>query len=167
MKNETTRKAALALLFAQYPSTKSFHMTSDHQAFTLETDAKNHAKSLEDKTVEEVFRNSRAMTESDQELSKDALQKVINNAGVTDENGNLLSTSGTQETVQEEKLTAVKKAPAPAKAKAAKAVKPVVQKEKVAVVKTADKVETKADTDAADKKDEKAEADVSGGTDAK
>lgn len=42
-------------VFKTHPMLKSYHKTSDGTAFFQETDAKNHAKSLEDKTIEKVF----------------------------------------------------------------------------------------------------------------
>ncbi len=42
-------------VFEQHPQLKQAFITSDDTAFYQETDAKNHAKTLEDKTVEPVF----------------------------------------------------------------------------------------------------------------
>lgn len=41
-----------AMIFAAHPEAKGFHFTSDGQAFTLENDAVNYAKTLKDTTVE-------------------------------------------------------------------------------------------------------------------
>ncbi|MFC0182745.1 hypothetical protein SAMN04515674_12157 [Pseudarcicella hirudinis] len=47
------RKEVLNIIFNQYPKESGFFVTSDNQAFTKsnENDAKNHAKTLEDKEV--------------------------------------------------------------------------------------------------------------------
>lgn len=51
-----TLKDKVAIIFARYTETKEFHFTADAQAFSLETDAKNHAKTLEDKNVRKITR---------------------------------------------------------------------------------------------------------------
>lgn len=51
MSKENTRERKLQYIFAQHPSIKALHVTSDDQAFTNESDAKNHSKTLEDKDV--------------------------------------------------------------------------------------------------------------------
>ncbi|MDO9554528.1 hypothetical protein [Rhodonellum sp.] len=47
-------------VFGIRPKEKSFHFTSDGQAFTLVSDARNHAKTLEDKSVVLVTREQAA-----------------------------------------------------------------------------------------------------------
>ncbi|MCH7400124.1 hypothetical protein MM236_19165 [Belliella sp. DSM 107340] len=44
------------LIFRSYPKAKEFHFTSDGQAFSLESDAKNHAKTLKAKEVTKITR---------------------------------------------------------------------------------------------------------------
>lgn len=51
-----------AMIFAQHPTVEGFHFTTDGQAFHLESDAKNHALTLEDKGVEFV-KNPKVKTE--------------------------------------------------------------------------------------------------------
>lgn len=51
-----TLKDKVAIIFARYTEAKEFHFTADGQAFSLETDAKNHANTLEDKTVRKITR---------------------------------------------------------------------------------------------------------------
>ena len=63
MAKDNSREAKIKLVFASYPEAKSFHFTSDGNAFSLESDAKNHAKNLEDKEVVEI---TRAMAQSGQ-----------------------------------------------------------------------------------------------------
>lgn len=58
---DNSREAKIKLVFASYPEAKSFHFTSDSNAFSLESDAKNHAKNLGDKEVVEI---TRAMAKS-------------------------------------------------------------------------------------------------------
>lgn len=48
-------------VFKVHPALKKYHKTSDGTAFFQETDAKNHAKNLEDKTVETIV--NEAITE--------------------------------------------------------------------------------------------------------
>ncbi len=43
-------------IFNENPELKEFYMTSDGQAFYQESDAKNHARGLEDKKVEHCVR---------------------------------------------------------------------------------------------------------------
>ena len=52
----TERKEALDLLWQAYPQDKVFYLTSDNQAFRLENDARNHAKTLKDTTVDKCER---------------------------------------------------------------------------------------------------------------
>jgi len=61
-----TKKAA-AEAFAANPKAKKFFQTSDGQCFAQEGDAKNHAKRLGDKEVDEV--TPEAETEADAEKS--------------------------------------------------------------------------------------------------
>lgn len=63
MAKDNSREAKIKLVFASYPEAKSFHFTSDDNAFSLESDAKNHAKNLDDKSVTEI---TRAMAKSGQ-----------------------------------------------------------------------------------------------------
>lgn len=51
MAKENTREERLKYAFGAHPSVKEFHVTSDDQMFVEANNAKNHANSLEDKTV--------------------------------------------------------------------------------------------------------------------
>lgn len=59
--------------FKQYPDLKSYHETSDGSKFFTPTDAANHARSLTDKTVEEVKRGS-----SKKEAANDSKDSKLN-----------------------------------------------------------------------------------------
>jgi hypothetical protein len=45
-------------LFTHYPAVDRLHFTADGQAFFMENDARNHAETLKDKTVETINRNA-------------------------------------------------------------------------------------------------------------
>jgi hypothetical protein len=51
---QVDKKQLAAEAFAANPKVKKFHQTSDGQCFASENDAKNHAKRLGDKEVDEV-----------------------------------------------------------------------------------------------------------------
>lgn len=53
---EKNLESKIKLVFGAHPKAKEFHFTSDGQAFTQETFAKNHAKTLEDKAVTKITR---------------------------------------------------------------------------------------------------------------
>lgn len=48
---ENTREQKLKYAFGAHPSVKEFHVTSDDQMFLGDSDANNHANSLDDKDV--------------------------------------------------------------------------------------------------------------------
>jgi hypothetical protein len=154
MKKEAMRAEKVKILFAQNPSVKSFHMTSDDQAFLQKNDAQNHAKTLEDKKVDEVFKNSSLMDEGSLEITDAGLQKMANAAGLTDEAGNLVPSD---ETVNVEKPAAAAKKDAVKKAAAKPAAKPA-KKDVTKVAEEPIKPEVKKD---------EAVVDATGGTDAK
>jgi hypothetical protein len=52
--NDSQRANKAQKLFARYPGTERFYFTSDDQAFLIENDARNHAATLKDKTVETI-----------------------------------------------------------------------------------------------------------------
>lgn len=52
MAKENTREQRIKYAFGAHPSVKELHVTSDDQMFIQPTDAVNHAKSLEDDSVE-------------------------------------------------------------------------------------------------------------------
>lgn len=56
MENSQNRDQVLKILFAQHPNEPGFHVTSDNQAFTdkHKSDGLNHAKTLEDKSLDWV-----------------------------------------------------------------------------------------------------------------
>lgn len=54
MANDRNKKLKYA--FGHHRKVDTFYVTSDDQIFSLESDAKNHAKSLEDKSVESYQR---------------------------------------------------------------------------------------------------------------
>lgn len=58
MSKENSRERIIQLAFGAYPEVKEFHFTSDNQAFSEESDAKNHASTLKDKEVELIKRSS-------------------------------------------------------------------------------------------------------------
>ncbi len=71
-----SKKEYLEKLFAEYPDAKQFYLTSDLQAFTEETNAKNHAKTLENKEVELVKRPSNAKAEAKSESTTEGTVQV-------------------------------------------------------------------------------------------
>lgn len=56
MENSQNRDQVLKILFAQHPNEAGFFVTSDNQAFTEKhkSDGLNHAKTLEDKSLDWV-----------------------------------------------------------------------------------------------------------------
>ena len=74
--------------FKLYPDLKSYHETSDGQKFFIPTDAANHARTLTDRTVEEVKRGSEKKAANDDQkdskilaiqaakLRKEAIEKL-------------------------------------------------------------------------------------------
>lgn len=74
MAKDNSVEAKIKLVFASYPEAKSFHFTSDGNAFSQENDAKNHAKSLEDKMVMKI---TREMAKSGQIEAKAASQEIV------------------------------------------------------------------------------------------
>jgi len=177
MKNTSSRAEIAKVLFAQNPTVKSFHMTSDDQAFHQSNDARNHAKTLDDQTVDEVFKNSQALDESKQEVTIDNLKIVINAAGVTDDNGKLVVTSESTGQAEQASATGAAVTKPAAKGKAAvkaSTKKPAEKKTSTTakepikpVEKTSEKEVVKTETLAEDNKDEKASADTDGGADTK
>lgn len=154
MKKEAMRAEKVKILFAQNPSVKSFHMTSDDQAFLQKNDAQNHAKTLEDKKVDEVFKNSSLMEDEEVIITDGGLRKIANAAGLTDEAGNLVPSD---ETPKVEKPAAAAKKEAVKKDAAKPAAKPA-KKEVTKVAEEPIKPEVKKD---------EAAVDTAGGTDAK
>ncbi|MGV3705447.1 MAG: hypothetical protein ACO1NU_08715 [Arcticibacter sp.] len=72
MKKSSEREKIIKILFAQNPNAKTFHMTSDNQAFFQKGDAVNHGKTLEDKDVVEVKRPSDIVEDPDGENESNA-----------------------------------------------------------------------------------------------
>lgn len=56
-------------IFETNPNLKKAYITSDGTPFYQETDAKNHAKTLEDKTVEPVFNEKELQVVDEEELT--------------------------------------------------------------------------------------------------
>ena len=56
-------------IFKTNPDLKKAYITSDGTPFYQETDAKNHAKTLEDKTVEPVFNEKELQVVDEEELT--------------------------------------------------------------------------------------------------
>jgi hypothetical protein len=56
-------------IFESHPDLKKAYITSDDTAFYQESDAKNHAKTLKDKTVEPVFNEKELQVVGAEELS--------------------------------------------------------------------------------------------------
>lgn len=52
MSKQPTREETIKVVFAQHTNASGFYFTSDNQAFSLENDAINHGKSLENTEVE-------------------------------------------------------------------------------------------------------------------
>lgn len=61
MSNKTDKRA---MIFAQYKEANGFYFTSDDQAFSLKGDALNHAKTLENDSVE-FLENTKIKTEDE------------------------------------------------------------------------------------------------------
>lgn len=62
MTNE--RKHKMQFIFKQHPNVEEFYVTSDDQAFFNASDAKNHAKTLENKEVDTIKRRDVLKVES-------------------------------------------------------------------------------------------------------
>ena len=60
-------------VFEQNPKLEKYYGTSDGEAFYNENDAKNHAKNLEDKTVETVFNTQFLEVNDTEELTEEEL----------------------------------------------------------------------------------------------
>ena len=58
-------------VFEENTQLKKAFVTSDDQAFYQENDAKNHAKTLEDKTVEPVYNETELKVVDEQELTSE------------------------------------------------------------------------------------------------
>ena len=61
-------------IFKSNPQLKKVFVTSDDTAFYQETDAKNHAKTLEDKTVEPIFNELELTVVDEEELTAEQLE---------------------------------------------------------------------------------------------
>lgn len=61
-------------IFKTNPGLKEAHRTSDGQFFYQETDAKNHAKTLTDKTVEHVVNELEMEVIDDEELTPEQIE---------------------------------------------------------------------------------------------
>lgn len=61
-------------IFENYPNLEKCFATSDGEHFYNENDAKNHSKSLEDKSVEPVYNPSFLQVEDTEELSDEELE---------------------------------------------------------------------------------------------
>ncbi len=80
-------------IFETNPNLEKVHVTSDNTAFYQETDAKNHAKTLKDKTVETVYNPKTLEAVEAEELSKEdqevadfeAAEKAKADQGAADE----------------------------------------------------------------------------------
>ena len=77
MNKNANRSEQLKQLFAEHPSVKTFHVTSDGQFFTQKNDADNHAATLEDKEVEEEKRpKAEVVVNIDKNSDAEALAKA-------------------------------------------------------------------------------------------
>lgn len=74
IKMKKDRKIKLEYAFGHHRKVDVFYVTSDDQIFTLESDARNHAKSLDKKEVESYRRNEILGGPSDKE--KEELQQA-------------------------------------------------------------------------------------------
>lgn len=96
----TNRENVLAILFAdeKYKDEAGFYLTSDDQAFTKknENDAKNHAKSLEDKDVEWCPRKK-----SIAKVIKDAVSTIVS-TGKGKKGGKVVEEETAEETAKDE-----------------------------------------------------------------
>lgn len=61
-------------IFKSNPQLKKVFVTSDDTAFYQETDAKNHAKTLEDKTVEPIFNELELTVVDEEELTAEQIE---------------------------------------------------------------------------------------------
>lgn len=61
-------------IFKANPHLKKVFVTSDDTAFYQETDAKNHAKTLEDKTVEPLYNELELTVVDEEELTAEQLE---------------------------------------------------------------------------------------------
>ena len=61
-------------IFKTNPNLEKVHVTSDNTAFYQENDAKNHAKTLEDKLVETVYNPKMLFVEYSEELTSEDLE---------------------------------------------------------------------------------------------
>ena len=68
--------------FKQYPNLKSYFKTTDGVRFFNESDAKNHARTLQNKTVEQVKR-----THADDTIGSNDKEKVKKNTGASGKSG--------------------------------------------------------------------------------
>lgn len=90
-------------IFKQNPNLEKYYGTSDGEAFYNENDAKNHAKNLDDKTVESVFNekyleviDSEDITEEQKELQEfDAAEKMATLKVVEPKNDKVIETPET------------------------------------------------------------------------
>lgn len=84
MSKENSRERIIQLAFGAYPEAKQFHFTSDNQAFSEASDAKNHSTTLKDKEVELIKRadlkklvgkDAEGAEGSEEKVSKEATEK--------------------------------------------------------------------------------------------
>lgn len=61
-------------IFKSNPQLKKVYVTSDDTAFYQETDAKNHAKTLDDKTVEPIFNELELTAVNEEELTAEQIE---------------------------------------------------------------------------------------------
>lgn len=61
-------------IFKSNPQLKKVYVTSDDTAFYQETDAKNHAKTLENKTVEPLFNELELTVVDEEELTPEQIE---------------------------------------------------------------------------------------------
>jgi hypothetical protein len=61
-------------IFESNPQLKKVYVTSDDEAFYQETDAKNHAKTLDDKTVEPLYNEFELTVVDEEELTAEQLE---------------------------------------------------------------------------------------------
>ncbi|WP_410221935.1 hypothetical protein [Pedobacter sp.] len=86
MAEELSRTQKMQIIFKQHPNAQEFYVTSDDQAFYLPSDAKNHASTLDDKTVDcikrrDILKDAKIENGGDKKTDRQALFEELKNLG--------------------------------------------------------------------------------------
>lgn len=86
MAEELSRTQKMQIIFKQHPNAQEFYVTSDDQAFYLPSDAKNHASTLDDKTVDcikrrDILKEAKIETNGSKKDDRKALFEELKNLG--------------------------------------------------------------------------------------